>query len=248
MWMGGPAPNFGRPPHARLPRRRPEWQEVSHSGQHLPCHLAARSPHFWSQWAGHQPPQSWGLILHTHTHSHTNTLTLKCLTCILTLLHTHTHTHTISHSRICTHSISRTHTHTHSLIRTHTISHNINTHTHKSGHKHIHTMNTPSPPHTHTHTGVHCHTGGATRALRPGLDVLVPVLPVPTPGPASKEQITGRRLRSSLTSSRQHSWGRNGVAGPFVSCFRLRRAGSQVGVGFSKYTLCLGNFKAFWRV
>lgn len=179
MWMGGPAPNFGRPPHARLPRRRPEWQEVSHSGQHLPCHLAARSPHFWSQWAGRQPPQSWGLILHTHTltHKHTHTQVPHMHTHIVA----HSHTHTVSHSRIYTHSISRTHTHTRSLIGTHTISHNINTHTHKSGHKHIHTMNTPSPPPTHTHTGVHCHTGGATRALRPGLDVLVPVLPVPTP-------------------------------------------------------------------
>lgn len=114
MWMGGPAPNFGRPPHAQLPRRRPEWQEVSHSGQHLPCHLAARSPHFWSQWAGHQPPQSWGLILHTHTHSHTNTLTLKCLTCILTLLHTHTHTPFHTHAYTLTASHVLTHIHAHS--------------------------------------------------------------------------------------------------------------------------------------
>lgn len=114
---------------------------------------------------------------HTLTHKHTHTQVPHMHTHIVA----HSHTHTVSHSRIYTHSISRTHTHTRSLIGTHTISHNINTHTHKSGHKHIHTMNTPSPPHTHTHTGVHCHTGGATRALRPGLDVLVPVLPVPTP-------------------------------------------------------------------
>lgn len=180
MWMGGPAPNFGRPPHARLPRRRPEWQEVSHSGQHLPCHLAARSPHFWSQWAGRQPPQSWGLILHTHTltHKHTHTQVPHMHTHIVAHSHTHTHHFTLTHM----HSQHLTYSHTYTL--THTHSHHLTQHKHSHSQKwtqaHTHHEHAVTPP-THTHTGVHCHTGGATRALRPGLDVLVPVLPVPTP-------------------------------------------------------------------
>lgn len=230
MWMGGPAPNFGRPPHAQLPRRRPEWQEVSHSGQHLPCHLAARSPHFWSQWAGRQPPQSWGLILHTHTltHKHTHTQVPHMHTHIVAHSHTHTHHFTLTHM----HSQHLTYSHTYTL--THTHSHHLTQHKHSHSQKwtqaHTHHEHAVTPP-THTHTGVHCHTGGATRALRPGLDVLVPVLPVPTPGPASKEQITGRRLRSSLTSSRQHSWGRNGVAGTVRFVLPSEKSGFSSGGG-----------------
>lgn len=113
MWMGGPAPNFGRPPHARLPRRRPEWQEVSHSGQHLPCHLAARSPHFWSQWAGRQPPQSWGLILHTHTltHKHTHTQVPHMHTHIVAHSHTHTPFHTHAYTLTASHVLTHIHAH-----------------------------------------------------------------------------------------------------------------------------------------
>lgn len=160
MWMGGPAPNFGRPPHARLPRRRPEWQEVSHSGQHLPCHLAARSPHFWSQWAGRQPPQSWGLILHTHTltHKHTHTQVPHMHTHIVAHSHTHTHHFTLTHM----HSQHLTYSHTYTL--THTHSHHLTQHKHSHSQKwtqaHTHHEHAVTPPHTHTHRRSLSHRRG----------------------------------------------------------------------------------------
>lgn len=165
---------------------------------------------------------------HTLTHKHTHTQVPHMHTHIVAHSHTHTHHFTLTHM----HSQHLTYSHTYTL--THTHSHHLTQHKHSHSQKwtqaHTHHEHAITP-HTHTLTGVHCHTGGATRALRPGLDVLVPVLPVPTPGPASKEQITGRRLRSSLTSSRQHSWGRNGVAGTVRFVLPSEKSGFSSGGG-----------------
>lgn len=180
---------------------------------------------------------------HTHTQTHSHSSASHAYSHCCTLTHTHRFTLTHIHSQHLTYSHTYTLTHRHS----HHLTQHKHSHSQKWTQAHTHHEHAVTPPHTHTHRRSLSHRRGHQGPpARPGR--ACPRPPCPHSLTRVEGAVTGRRLRSSLTSSRQHSWGRNGVAGPFVSCFRLRRAGSQVGVGFSKYTLCLGNFKAFWRV